>query len=74
VSVDAQGDILTSLHVVANATEITVTFADGMQSSATVAVRQPENDIAVLTLQQKIGLQRKIGYDNETSPTPPLWS
>ncbi len=47
--IDASGDILTSLHVVADATDIQVTFADGTTSTATVAVKQPENDIAVLT-------------------------
>ena len=46
--VDASGDILTSLHVVANATSIQVTFADGTTSSASVATQQPDNDIAVL--------------------------
>ena len=46
--VDDNGDILTSLHVVANATSIQVTFADGTTSTATVATQQPENDIAVL--------------------------
>jgi S1-C subfamily serine protease len=52
VVVDDNADILTSLHVVANAKSIQVTFADGTQSSAQVAVRQPENDIAVLTPDQ----------------------
>ena len=46
--VDANGDILTSLHVVANASSIQVTFADGTSSSATIATQQPANDIAVL--------------------------
>jgi S1-C subfamily serine protease len=46
--IDANGDILTSLHVVANATDIQITFADGTTSTATVATKQPENDIAVL--------------------------
>jgi S1-C subfamily serine protease len=46
--VNANGDILTSLHVVANATDIQVTFADGTTSSASVASQQPANDIAVL--------------------------
>jgi len=46
--VDTNGDILTSLHVVADATDIQVIFADGTQSTATVATKQPENDIAVL--------------------------
>jgi S1-C subfamily serine protease len=52
VVVDASGAILTSLHVVADASEIIVTFADGTQSSAEVAVAQPENDIAVLLAHQ----------------------
>ena len=52
VIVDDTGDILTSLHVVANATTIQLTFADGTQSSAQVAVKQPENDIAVLHANQ----------------------
>jgi len=52
VIIDDRGDILTSLHVVANATDIQLTFADGTQSSARVTARQPENDIAVLRASQ----------------------
>ncbi len=48
VIVTDNGDILTALHVVANATDIKVTFADGTEASAQIAVKQPENDIAVL--------------------------
>jgi S1-C subfamily serine protease len=48
VVIDAVGDILTSLHVVADATQVQVTFADGTQSSAQVITQQPDNDIAVL--------------------------
>jgi len=48
VIIDDRGDILTSLHVVANATDIQLTFADGTQSSAQVMTKQPEHDIAVL--------------------------
>ena len=48
VIVDAAGDVLTALHVVADATAIKLTFADGSTTTAEVAVRQPENDIAVL--------------------------
>jgi S1-C subfamily serine protease len=48
VIVNDIGSILTSLHVVANATQITVFFADGTQSPAVVALAQPEIDIAVL--------------------------
>jgi S1-C subfamily serine protease len=49
VIIDDSCDILTALHVVADATAITVTFADGSQSEAQVASTQPANDIAVLT-------------------------
>jgi S1-C subfamily serine protease len=48
VVIDDAGDILTSLHVVADATDILVTFADGTQMAAQVIAQQPENDIAVL--------------------------
>ncbi|MBI3244300.1 MAG: trypsin-like peptidase domain-containing protein [Chloroflexi bacterium] len=48
VVIDDLGDILTSLHVVAKASAIRITFADGTQSGAQVIVEQPENDIAVL--------------------------
>jgi S1-C subfamily serine protease len=48
VIIDDSADILTSLHVVANADNIQLTFADGTQSGALVLVKQPENDIAVL--------------------------
>jgi S1-C subfamily serine protease len=48
VIVDDAGAILTSLHVVSDATEIQLTFADGTKSSAQIVTAQPENDIAVL--------------------------
>ncbi len=48
VVVTDRGDILTSLHVVADADEIQVTFADGTKSPALLIAQQPENDIAVL--------------------------
>lgn len=49
VVVDDRGDILTCLHVVANATDIRVTFADGTQATGSVTATQPENDIAVVS-------------------------
>lgn len=48
VIVDDAANVLTSLHVVANAREISVTFADGTRSNATVLHATPELDIAVL--------------------------
>jgi len=52
VVIDAAGDILTSLHVVADAEEIKLTFADGTESSAQIIAQQVENDIAVLRATQ----------------------
>ena len=42
------GVILTNLHVVAGSESLTVTFADGTESQASVVSVQPENDLAVL--------------------------
>ena len=73
VIVDVAGDILTSLHVVANATTIKVVFADGSSSTASVAVRQPDQDIAVLHAAQMpaafvpatLGNPRSVGVGSE---------
>jgi S1-C subfamily serine protease len=43
-----RGKILTSLHVVAGAGRIRVTFADGLESDAKIVSQHPENDLAVL--------------------------
>ncbi|MCK6624533.1 MAG: trypsin-like peptidase domain-containing protein [Anaerolineae bacterium] len=48
VVINEQGDILTSLHVVADASEIKLIFADGTESTGQIIATQPENDIAVL--------------------------
>jgi S1-C subfamily serine protease len=48
VVVDTSGSILTALHVVSGASVIEVTFADGSQSTATVASKDDAHDIAVL--------------------------
>lgn len=52
VVISELGEILTALHVVEDALEITVFFADGTQSMAQVIAKQPENDIAVLLPEQ----------------------
>ena len=46
------GTILTNLHVVQSAENITVTFADGFESPAGIVSIQPENDLAVLRAQK----------------------
>jgi S1-C subfamily serine protease len=52
VVINADGAILTSLHVVENATTITVIFADGTESPAQIVSTLPEKDIAVLSASQ----------------------
>jgi S1-C subfamily serine protease len=47
--VNANGTIMTALHVVAGAVSIEVGYADGTSSSAEVASADPVHDIAVLT-------------------------
>jgi S1-C subfamily serine protease len=50
VFVNAQGQILTALHVVEDApARITVTFADGTDSPASIQSSDPDHDVAVLT-------------------------
>lgn len=49
VVVNADGTVLTALHVVKSAGSIRLTFADGTVSAATVAVADPTMDIAALT-------------------------
>ena len=43
-----KGIILTNLHVVRGAETIKITFADGLETTATITGVQPENDLAVL--------------------------
>jgi S1-C subfamily serine protease len=45
---DNFGNILTSLHVITGASQVTVTFADGTESPAEVVMEMPEYDLAVL--------------------------
>jgi putative serine protease PepD len=48
VIIDDAGDILTALHVVQDASRLSVVFADGTESPAVVISQAPENDIAAL--------------------------
>ena len=50
VVVNADGTVLTALHVVEGATAIQVTFADGTRSAAEVASSEAADDIATLTV------------------------
>ena len=48
VVISDKGIILTNLHVVQGAQTIKLTFADGLESTASITGVQPENDLAVL--------------------------
>ena len=48
IVVNDSGDILTALHVVADAVEIEISFTDGSKANAAIIAAEPENDIAVL--------------------------
>jgi len=48
VIVNAEGAILTALHVVERARSIRVIFADGSEANAAIVAYQPDNNIAVL--------------------------
>ena len=50
VVVNADGSVLTALHVVDGADRIQVEFADGTQAAARVTAGRPEHDIAVLAV------------------------
>ena len=45
---DKNGDIVTDQHVVANATQVTVTFQDGRKATATVLGTDPSTDVGVI--------------------------
>jgi len=49
VIIDVQGSILTSNHVIADATDISVKFFDGSEADAFVVSATPEQDIALLS-------------------------
>jgi S1-C subfamily serine protease len=53
VVINAQGAILTARHVIAGASTIQVTYADGTKTTATVSTDEPQNDIAVLASDQQ---------------------
>jgi S1-C subfamily serine protease len=51
---DAQGDIVTNDHVVAGATQLQVTFADGTVLDAQLVGTDPNGDIAVIKVDPKL--------------------
>ncbi len=52
VVINDNGDILTALHVVTNTDIITLTYADGYETTGLIAEQRPESDIAVVQASQ----------------------
>ncbi len=52
VVINDNGDILTALHVVTNTDVITLTYADGYETTGLIAEQRPESDIAVVQASQ----------------------
>jgi serine protease Do len=48
---DTQGDVVTNTHVIQNADQIEVTFADGTYRHATLVGSDPDSDIAVIKVE-----------------------
>ncbi len=48
---DSEGHIVTNNHVIENATEITITYYDGLQRKATIVGADPDSDLAVLSVE-----------------------
>lgn len=73
VVANAEGLVLTALHVVKGGGRISLTFADGTQSAAEVAGSDPEIDIAVLVPEElpavvvpaKIGNSGRLGVGDD---------
>ena len=65
--VDAEGYIVTNNHVIADATEITVTFADGEALPATLVGRDPKTDVAVLKVEPESPLSPVVWGDSDTA-------
>ena len=59
------GTILTNHHVVAGATEVTVTTADGTTASATVVGTDPSSDLAVVRAEGLDGLTAAVFADSD---------
>ncbi len=71
VIVDGAGHIVTNNHVIANAATISVRLADGRSTEATVVGRDPDTDLAVLSIKlgklpvMALGLSERVQVGDE---------
>lgn len=61
VVIDSHGYILTNYHVVADAQNLTVTFANATTAPATIVGSDPSNDIAVIKVNTKVPAVAQFG-------------
>jgi serine protease DegS len=65
VIIDSAGHIITNNHVIANADVINVQLADGRVSRATVVGRDPDTDLALLSVKLKDPPVMPLGHSDE---------
>jgi serine protease DegS len=65
VIIDAAGHIITNNHVVANADTINVQLADGRVARATIVGRDPDTDLALLSITLKDAPVMPLGRSDE---------
>ena len=65
--VDSEGHIVTNNHVIAEASEITVTFANGESLPASVIGRDPKTDIALLKVDPPAPLDAATWGDSDSA-------
>ena len=68
VIIDASGYILTNYHVIAQAQDLKVTFANGTTSDATVVGGDSSNDIAVIKVSGAMPAVAHFGDSSKISP------
>jgi serine protease Do len=73
VIIDGEGHVLTNEHVVARASRIRVTLADGREFNAAVVGADPNNDLAVLQLETEEALPWTApGRSDDLMPGEPV--
>jgi len=70
--VDASGYIVTNNHVISNADEITVTFADDTSLKATLIGRDPKTDVALLKVEPEEPLSA-VGWGDSDAAKVGHW-
>lgn len=67
---DGDGHIVTNFHVVQNAQDITVTFADGYEYEAEVVASDIDSDLALLTFTELVPNLKPVSVGNSSAIYP----